>query len=288
MPSSMTGFGRGTAQEKGRKVVVETRSVNNRFCEVRIQAPKEMLEVEHDVAALIRQSFSRGKFDVTLRMESFRPSSRSDFDEKRMIQLWRKLDRLRKRLALAQPVPLEAILAVSTTQESSNGISFSRPIFLRAAHQAIVRLKRSREQEGKALVSDILQRAQKVDQAIHRILAQTKVGQERRLERMRLRVAEISSHQDLDVGRLETEIAILAERADVTEEIVRLENHLKKLFSLVRSKESIGRELDFLLQEINREINTIGAKAAELGITQDVIFVKSETEKIREQAQNLE
>jgi uncharacterized protein (TIGR00255 family) len=287
MPASMTGFGRGVVQAKDVRYVVEVRSVNNRFCEVRFQAPKDFLELEHVLAARIRDEFDRGKFDLFLKVEP-RGGNGHGLDEEQVIRRWKQLERIRKKLGLGQPVRLETVLTPSTQSEVPKREDEARKGFLKASEQALAKLRVFRLKEGGALARDILRRLSKMKQSVDQVAEKATHTAEQRLNRLKERVSILLDGKAVDSGRLEMELALLADKSDVTEEIVRLRTHLSTLIGLLNSREAAGRKIDFLLQEIHREVNTIGSKASDLGMTEAVVFLKAETEKIREQAQNLE
>jgi uncharacterized protein (TIGR00255 family) len=288
MPSSMTGFGRGSVDGKLRRYVVEARSVNSRYCEVKVSAPKELLELEHLLSIQVRDTFARGKFEILLKTERLRPKKRS-LDPKLVAARWRELDAIRKQLGLKEPVTLEAALAqLPTGVEPDEADPAALDLFLKATERALAQLRAFRVREGKNLSRDILRRATKMETAVGRIGGSEKGTKDSRMEKLRGRISELLRDAAVDSKRLETELALLVDRADISEEIVRLSSHLGRLKELASAERSVGRELDFLLQEMNREINTIGSKANDLGIVDEVILAKAEIEKIREQAQNLE
>ncbi len=290
MALSMTGFGRGVVKKGEINFVVEVRSLNNRFCEVHIHAPKGFLEIEYHLTTRLRETFDRGKFDVVLRAEHHRGAKGDTAEDEKLVSRWKKLERIRKKLKIEKSVPLEAVLTIPS---SSNGQELipdpnSSKYFLKAANEAFRRLEILRAGEGKALVADISKRVFAIGKVVDRIERAALAGRPERLTRMRERITELIHPENMDRNRMETELALLVERGDVTEEIVRLKSHLKRLEKFLISDGSIGRNIDFLLQEIHRETNTIGSKAADLQLTGEVLFMKSEIEKIREQAQNLE
>lgn len=288
MPASMTGFGRGSANGKRRRYVVEARSVNSRFCEVKVNAPKEFLELEHLLSLKVRERFARGKFELLLKTERLRSKKRT-FDPNVVSQRWRELDRIRKSLRLKEAVSLEAVLRLLPNGEDSEEIDSQTGVFfMKAAERALAQLRSFRDREGKNLSKDLLRRAAKIEAVASRIADSEKGTKESRMEKLKARLSELVRDATLDSKRLETEVALLVDRADVSEEIVRLRSHAGRLKELASANRDVGRELDFLLQEMNREINTIGSKAGDLGTVDEVILAKAEIEKIREQAQNLE
>lgn len=288
MPTSMTGFGRGSASGKQRRYVAEARSVNSRYCEVKINAPKEFLELEHLLSLTVRETFARGKFELILKSERLRPKKRP-IDTKFLKARWKELDAIRKELRLKEPVSLEAVLGQLPVGNGADEIdATAKTLFVKAAKNALVELRKFRVREGKNLSKDILARTKKLEQAVRRISGAEKTTQKSRMQKLQERVSELLDGGTIEPRRLEVELAILVDRADISEEIVRLGSHVGRLKKLALAERSVGRELDFLLQEMNREINTIGSKANDLGILDEVILAKAQIEKIREQGQNLE
>ncbi len=287
MALSMTGFGRGVVKGKSQHYIVEVRSVNNRFCEVKVTAPREMLTLEHKLACLVKDTFARGKFEVLLKTEKLKSQNENRSQE--LIQHWLDLDSIRKKLGLPKPVSLEAAIqfrSFSRTTDENDPQSYK--FFRIATNKALMELKKFRLREGKALTSDISQRAKILDENLRKIEHLVIPNRKARLEKLKTKLKGLVDGVQIDRKRLEMEIAILVDRTDIEEEIVRLKSHILRLQELLLSSGSVGREFDFLLQEMNREINTIGSKATDLTVTKEVIRVKSEIEKIREQAQNLE
>jgi uncharacterized protein (TIGR00255 family) len=243
---------------------------------VKVSAPKDLQELDHLLSIRIRDTFARGKFEILLKTERLRPRKKS-LDPNLVAARWRELDGIRKRLGLKEPVSLEAALGqVSAGGESEEADSGAQQMFVKAAERALSQLRSFRVREGKNLSRDILRRAIKMEAAVGRIGGSEKETKDSRMQKLRTRISELLQETAVDSKRLETE------------EIVRLSSHIGRLRDLAAAERSVGRELDFLLQEMNREINTIGSKANDLGIVDEVILAKAEIEKIREQVQNLE
>ncbi len=284
----MTGFGRGAVEEGGYRYVVEARSVNNRYCEVRIQAPKELLEFEHKLTHQIKEGFARGKFDLVLKTERYSERESIRKGDEAVVRCWKDLERLRKKLGLKEPVSLEIALERTPAHMSNKTMSHRVKMFEKASQEALKKLRDSRLKEGKVLAKDIQGRIQLLKRIVAEIERKAKGAAKFRFKRAKDRLNQLLKENEIDSARLNMEIALLVEKSDVTEEIVRLKSHLNRLKETLKIKESMGRKLDFLLQEVNREINTIGSKTVDLGVTNDVVQVKAEIEKIREQSQNLE
>lgn len=284
----MTGFGRGEATYDGTTFVSEIKSLNNRYNEVFVNAPKDCLEAEYKVAKKIKQEFSRGKFDVSLSIEEGVESS-VQLDEKAVIEAWKRLEKLRKTAKQASPILVEAVIpllknAPRTRLNPKKRVS----MFLEATDAAIQRLKASREAEGRMLAKVIRMRITLIQKSLQKIRHKVTASGERKSDLLWGKISKILEKKELDRKRVETEIAILLEKSDITEEIDRFTVHLRRFSDTMQKAEPIGREIDFLIQEMNREVNTIGAKSGDYEISDEVIFVKAELEKIREQIQNIE
>jgi uncharacterized protein (TIGR00255 family) len=289
---SMTGFGTGDAAFGAGKLSVEVRGVNHRFLDVRVRVPREMTELASFVEQLARDRLTRGRFEIGVRVEGMQLGA-ALLDRDRARAVYAQLCDLRDEIAPGERVPLTLLSAipdlfVPTVERESEAL---REALRRAFDVAVKSLDAMREREGAALGQDLVKRLD----AVRRIAAQVakrapdvvEVHRRRLKERAeRLRVtAEIAG---VDGARLEQEIALFAERVDVAEELTRLESHCAQFASLIASPEAIGRRLDFLLQEMAREANTVGAKSPDAPISHAIVEVKAEIERMREQVQNVE
>jgi uncharacterized protein (TIGR00255 family) len=289
---SMTGFGTGEAPFGSGKLSVEVRGVNHRFLDVRVRLPREMTELAPYVEQLARERLTRGRFEIAVRVEGMQLGA-AMLDRDRARAVYQQLRELRDEIAPGADVPLSLLSAipdlfVPVVERESEALRAA----LRAALEAAVRLlDEMRDREGTALGQDLVKRLSSVrriasDVALRgpEVLDVHRRRLKERAERLRL-AAELSS---VDPGRLEQEIALFAERVDIAEELTRLESHCTQFAQLVSSPEAIGRRLDFLLQEMAREANTVGAKSPDAGIAHAIVEVKAEIERMREQVQNVE
>lgn len=287
---SMTGFGCGEAELDGNKVACELRALNHRFLDVRVRVPEELQSHAFFMEQLARERLSRGRFDVGVRLEDGGRAAR--FSPARARAVYQSLLQLRDELAPGTEVPVAALaslpeLLVEPRQSSSEGWEQTLE---RAFEAAVRRLEEMREREGEALAKELSQRLQ-----ILRALAVEAKGlshgaAERQLLRLRERVGRLLADTSAtpDAGRLETELALIADRSDVTEELVRLASHFDQFEALLAEGEPVGRRLEFLLQEMSREVNTLGSKSQDVKLSHLVVELKSQLEKIREQVQNVE
>ena len=292
MIASMTGFGRGEAHKGGITVSVELRTVNNRFLEVATRLPRSLSLRENDVKELIRRRISRGKVNVIANVEKEGNGSAGlELNSSAARAYYKLLVQLRKTLKLKQTVKLEHVLQFSEIfeQKEIGGTDEKEWVVLQESLEtALGALAEMRRAEGGELERDFRVRIGMLDERLAQIerLSAHQVPAERM--RLRERVAQLIEKTPVDEGRLELEIALLADRLDVTEECVRFRSHNKFFLEALALPEPAGRKLNFLIQEMNREANTIGSKSSATEIAHLVVSMKEELEKIREQLQNIE
>jgi uncharacterized protein (TIGR00255 family) len=292
MLSSMTGYGRAEFTEKNITAVAELRSVNNRFLEVSARLPRSLSVRENEVKELIRRKILRGKINATVTVEHSNGGSvplRINVEAAK--EVYKLLNRLRRSTGMKEKIKIDHLLHFSEVIEQEQVPEADEQEWT-AAREAIEKavdgLRAMREQEGRELEKDLRHRVHMLDQQIGRIeeLSTAQVPAER--ERLRERIRLLVENEALDEGRLEMELALMADRLDVTEECVRFRSHTKFFLQAFADGEPAGRKLNFLLQEMNREVNTIGSKSSAAEIAHQVVQVKEELERIREQVQNIE
>jgi uncharacterized protein (TIGR00255 family) len=292
MIASMTGYGRGEASGKGITIAVELRSVNSRFLEVATRLPRSLSLRENEIKELIRRKIARGKVNVLATVDRANDGElplRINASATRAY--YKLLVDLKKAVKLREAVKLEHLLRFSEVieqQELEHTDDEEWDIFQEALDASLDELNVMRRNEGGELQRDLRSRLTILDQRLEEIerLSRGQVP----LERMRLRerVKQLMEDESIDEGRLELEIALLSDRLDVTEECVRFRSHNKFFLEAIEDHEPAGRKLNFLVQEMNREANTIGSKSSSSDIAHLVVNVKEELEKIREQLQNIE
>jgi uncharacterized protein (TIGR00255 family) len=292
MIASMTGFGRGEAHRGGITISVELRTVNNRFLEVATRLPRSLSLRENDVKELIRRKISRGKVNVIASVEKEGNGSAGlELNSSAARAYYKLLVQLRRTLKLKGTVKLEHMLQFSEIfeQTETGGTDEKEWMVLQESlGTALGALAEMRQAEGGELERDFRARIALLDERLAQIerLSAGQVPAERK--RLRERVAQLIEKAPVDEGRLELEIALLADRLDVTEECVRFRSHNKFFLEALALPEPAGRKLNFLIQEMNREANTIGSKSSATEIAHLVVNMKEELEKIREQLQNIE
>lgn len=292
MVRSMTGYGRAETADAERRVVVEVRSVNHRFSEVVIRMPKELGPLEERIRGLVQAKVSRGRVDVSVIREAFGGRRRRvEVDRELAVAYYSKLKELGETLGLRSQAKLDLIARlpdVFVIAEVPEDLERLWETLAPVVDQALVDMSAMREREGSRLRTDLVARLQIIEDHTAAIEERAPQTIEEYRRRLADRVREILPGVEIDEGRLATEVVLFAERSNVTEEIVRLKSHLAQMRQSLDQSDAVGRRLDFLLQEMNREINTIGSKASDGQVAKVVIEVKSELEKIREQVQNIE
>ena len=292
MIKSMTGYGRARETLHGRDITVELRSVNNRYLDCTVKMPRMYIFAEDAIKAMVQKKVSRGKVDVFLTIDATGADQAVVSVNTALAgEYLQGIRKLAAELDLPESVTawdlsrLPDVLTVTKAEEDLEAVSADLCAVLEKAIEAYNAM---REREGQKLAEDILGRLAAIETltaAVEERSPQTVAEyREKLLERMR----EVLGSASVDEGRLLTEAAIFADKVAVDEETVRLRSHLSQLRDMLRSSEPIGRKLDFLIQEVNRESNTIGSKCCDVDIARKVVDLKAEVEKIREQVQNIE
>lgn len=292
MVESMTGFGRGETSDDGIAVEVEVRSVNNRFCDVSVRLPRQLGTYEYEVQQIVKQSVGRGKVNVHVRVDSEELSGSRLRIDPDAAKLYRKLlGELGETTGLEADVRLEHLLHFNDifVQESEDeDADGTWKLVQQALEAALDDFRSMRLREGEALSEDLKQRLDLMSTALAEIEARAPERIEEATERLKNRIASLIEDESVDESRLATEVALLADRFDITEECVRLRSHIAVFREALDGPESAGRKLNFLTQEIHREVNTIGSKANDFSISNQSVLLKEELERIREQVQNIQ
>ena len=292
MVRSMTGFGRGEASGANLGITVEAKAVNHRYLDIAIRMPRELNLLEEELRALCRQQLTRGRIDVFVKIMTKEADVRAVSVNTALAKAYLEHARslcaetgLSIELTVAELLRLPEVIQLA---ESEFDVDEARELLVAAGGQAVVGLVQMRVLEGERLAADILAYLVSIEQQLSVIEAHGPMVVEEYRVRLENRLQEMLPEGLLDPSRLAQEVAIFADRACIAEEIVRLRSHLLQARSLLGTREPVGRKLDFLVQEMNREINTIGSKANDAEIAQRVVEMKSDLEKVREQVQNIE
>ncbi len=292
MIRSMTGFGKKTGVWKQTSVSVEMRSVNHRFLEVAVRVPRVLSDLEDGIRKAVQQRCRRGRVDVTVSTHGDRQSSRTVYLDRGLAKQYHQALR-----DLQKELRLEGTLDVSVLAEFRELFSVSdhpaetshlNTLVRKLAAGALADLERMRRKEGHALAKDLLQHVRTLEECHNLITERAPHLAQEAFTRMKNRVAQLMATDAPDHPRLLQELALYADRSDVSEELVRLNSHMLQFEQTLKSPDAVGKTLEFLLQEIGREVNTIGSKANDAAVAQLVIRMKAEVEKLREQVQNVE
>ncbi len=290
----MTGYGRGESAQNGFKVTVELSSVNRKQTDISVNLPRNLEPLEARIRDEINRVVSRGRLvvRVSLHAAEGKASRQVRLNSDLAKAYTREFERLAKELKLTGQTTLDLVLrapGVLQTDEDLADADDFWPGVEKAVQTALSALVKMREREGKHLEKDLQARIQTIRQAVGRIGKQAPQVQiryrEQLLERIKAAGLEMPGVED---ERLLKEVVYFADRSDVTEELTRLQSHFKQFEDCLKAKEPVGRTLDFLSQEMNREINTIGSKANDAVISREVVIIKAELERFREQVQNVE
>jgi uncharacterized protein (TIGR00255 family) len=293
MIKSMTGYGRAEAVIGGKRIVVEIKSLNHRFLEVSLRLPGALSSLEHEMKKRINAKFSRGKIEVGIRMDSSVSSDRGaglDLNLPLLRNYHSLLSRIKEELGLPDEINLAVMSSfrdvfVSQDDDDLDAIWQNLEVLLA---EAIAMLMVMRATEGETLVRDLRSRIALVEQIVETIQGRVPQVLKAYQKRLTERVKELVGDMEIDAARLMQEVAIMAEKSDITEEIVRFRSHIGQFVEMLAADEAVGRKIDFLIQEMGREVNTIGSKSNDAEISMAVIEIKSELARIREQVQNLE
>jgi len=292
MIKSMTGYGRVEALCDGRNIVVEAKSVNHRFLEIALRTPAALYPLEMEYKKKIGERFKRGRIDVSIRLEGEGvETSKVNLNMDVARDYFDVLTRLKNEFNISEPVSLKNLIGFrdifTPPAETKMEDDFLNHVE-KTLQEALSMLVNMRQGEGIALFSDMQMRLHAIGETMETIRSRAPQIVLEYQKRLSDKIKELTAGFELDPARLAQEVAIMADRCDITEEIVRMQSHIGQFEALLQSDEAEGRKIDFLLQEMNREINTIGSKGNDVEIARLVIDAKSELGKLREQAQNIE
>lgn len=289
---SMTGFAKSENNDHGINAIVEIKSVNGRYLEPSIKLPRTLSSKEIEVRDMLRKALNRGSVFVNVQVEYAEGEAKIphiNIDKAKAIHTM--LQNVQKELHSEDAVSLDQVLTFSQhfiESDKDDIAELQWSVVREALKKALKSLDAAKTQEGNELSADMLMRIDTIEQSLVYVeeRSKTRIPEER--ERLRQKLALLLDNDEIEEHRLNQEIIILADKLDVSEESVRLRSHIKYFRDLLKDSEPIGRKLNFLTQELNREINTIGSKANDAEIARVVVGMKEELERIREQAQNIE
>lgn len=290
---SMTGYGKGVHNDGKRSITAEIKTINNRYCDINIKAPRNLRPIEENIRKILKNSLQRGRIDVYLNIDYISDSDTTIVPNLYLAQQYNNaINEIKKDLNIDSNLSLDTIIKfqdILVSKDNNKDEEELRLCVEAAMNDAVNNLMIMRKNEGIQLEKDIRSSMEKIVELIDEISKYSEKIVSDYKEKLELRISELLGNKhELDESRLYNEIVFYADKSDINEEIVRFKSHMKQLDNTLKIGGTIGRKLDFIIQEANREINTIGSKVGDLNITQIVIEVKNLLEKIREQIQNIE
>ncbi|MBF4691665.1 YicC/YloC family endoribonuclease [Fusibacter ferrireducens] len=291
---SMTGFGRGEFSNDAFDITLEIKSVNNRYCDIIVKMPKKLNVFEDRIKNTIKGQLSRGRIDVYINLDE---KSYDNYEVLANFDILDKYVNVYREIKSRYEIKDDVTLSMLTRIQEGIDVSYLErgeeeywAAIEPALNTAIENILEMRRQEGQKLKEDIHEKTEHIRSILSKIEVMTPQILEAYRVKMRDRIAELLKelNAEIDEARLANELAIYADKTNINEEIVRIYSHLAQINTILESSEPIGRKLDFLIQELNREVNTIGSKSPDIDISNLVIDLKSEIEQIREQIQNIE
>lgn len=292
MVKSMTGFGREHVVANGREIIVEIRSVNHRYYEFTARTPRSYGYLDEKLKAFLKNGISRGKVEASVTIYNQEGTDAEiELNESVAKGYLEALRGSAEALELDDDLTLTSIMRlpdIFTVVKKTDDEEVIWNEVKAVAQVALDRFVEMRNVEGQKMYDDISSRLDFIEQTVGKIEAQSPTVSENYRDRLYAKIKEVLGDRNIDEQRVLTEVAIFSEKVAIDEETVRLRSHIAQFRDLIQSSEPVGRKLDFLVQELNREVNTIGSKAQDLSITKMVVDLKSEIEKIREQIQNIE
>lgn len=290
--NSMTGFGRAEEEIGGQKINVEIKSVNHRFLDINIKMPRFMLFLEEEVRKAVKANLVRGRVDVFINYAVTGESDKSVRVDIPLIKAY-----MQAVAQIEQECGIENDMTMSSVVRIPDAISFDeaekdegelKTLLMETLDKAIQELKTARAKEGVQISGDIFMRLGLLEETVAKIEKKEPLVVEEYKEKLKNRLLEALEDTDIDENRFNAEIVYFADKCSITEEIIRLKSHIKHCGEALSGEAAGGRNMDFIIQEMNRELNTIGSKSQDIEITNLVLFGKGEVEKIREQVQNIE
>lgn len=288
----MTGFGRGESRFRGSKIFIEIKTINHKFFDATLKLPNNISTFDERIKEHMQKWIKRGKVNLNLSYEgALLKDEAITINKSAAKNYFNELSGLKKYLGLKDDITtkdiitLPGVLSYSVAEEDVTKVW---PAVKEAFEKAVKKLIADRVKEGRSTYRDLVKRARKISTMLSLIKSRAHVNIDEYRKRFAERVKDLTGGRNIDMGRLEMEVAIFAKNSDISEEINRLGNHLTNFNKTISSSGEIGKKLDFIAQELHREINTIGSKASDFRISKNVIEIKGEIEKIREQAKNIE
>lgn len=292
MNNSMTGFGLGKAENEQLRITLEMKTVNHRYLDFNIKLPRKLNQFEEEIKQQIKSKISRGRVEIYVQLDTIEGSDYSVVPNYGVIDQYHQA-----MLAIAKRYNLDERVRISDLTRYQDSLDIrandldqdlAEDVLMTALGDALKSLQAMRQKEGQALTNDILEQLETMEGLIDNVEARAPEIVVSYRNNMTERIKQLLEQTEIDENRLLLEAAVFADKTDITEEIVRLKTHIEQLRIFLGESEAKGRKLDFLIQEMNREVNTIGSKSPDVDISNDVVQLKSTLERIREQVQNIE
>jgi uncharacterized protein (TIGR00255 family) len=291
MIKSMTGFGRGEASQDNITFSVDIKTVNHRYSDISVRLPRMVSPLEEKIREYMGSKLNRGKIDIYINYDSFGQDTKVKLDTNLASAYVDSLSILKQQFDIKDDISLSLITKfpdILKLETEEKDLDFLWSVLYSAIEQAVESLVEMRSREGERLCKDMLEKLDCINATIDQIKAKSPELVEVYKNKLYDKIKEMTKDIQLDENRLLTEVAIYADKSSIDEEIVRLKSHIEEFKKTLYVQGTIGKKLDFIVQEMNREVNTIGSKASDLGVVNNVIAMKTEIEKIREQVQNIE
>ena len=294
MLNSMTGYGEAQGETDGINYAVEVKAVNNRYLKTIVKLPDILAFLEEDIERLLRGNLARGTVNYALRCKDVSASTLFDIDESALQAIVEKLGRIKPSAEMARSIDIGSLLnlpgIIRPMQPDEETAGRMKLAILKTSEEAIGRLKEMRAAEGAALEADLNEHCREIQESLGHIRGRSGVVVQEYARKLKKRVDDLLAHAELklDEEALAREVAILADRSDISEEITRLDSHLQQFATACGGDDQAGRRLDFISQEMLREANTIASKSSDAEITRTVVDIKCRVDRIKEQVQNIE
>ena len=291
MIKSMTGFSKIESREKGVTLSVEIKTLNGKYLETNCRIPKSISHKEFEIRDMIKTVLSRGNVFININIDNDVNAKPLNLNETLAVECYKSLQSLHRKLKLKDPLTFNNLLQFSNifyTNDKDDSQELIWKITKNAVRDALKSLDKMRTNEGLQIIKDVQTRMKNISNTLSKVedLGIKKIPAER--DRLRQKVAQLFESDEIDEHRIQLELVLLADKLDVSEECVRLRSHIKFFYETLKAKEPVGRKINFLMQEMNREVNTIGSKANDTEMAHLVVGMKEELERIREQIQNIE
>ncbi len=289
---SMTGFGRAKLEKNNRIYQIEMKSVNHKYSDITIKLPRTLSYLEENIKKEVSSNIARGKIDLFVSFENYSEEGKEIIINQELVKEYMKqFTALAEQNNLSLNIPVTEITKlpeVLTLKETEEAEDIIKQELLECLQEAIIQFNNMREQEGNKIKEDLLKRIQKIEEKVEKISQYSTRLVEEYVVKLEQRIKELLKTDVVDEARLAMEVVLYADKCSVEEEVTRLRSHILQFKNMLEETKPVGKKIDFLLQEMNRETNTIGSKSGSLDITNLVINIKTELEDIREQIQNIE